>query len=113
MAMDLEDTLARAGAVVVSLCRTLEAAIAHANVDDFAVAVLDFGLGPDTASHVAPAGPPGRPVHSPHREVERRPGLGRMGLSKLSRSRARRSHWSAPAGPLFRVDHWRTDARPR
>lgn len=53
MAMDLEDTLADAGAVVVDLCRTLDDAMARANGDDFAVAVLDFGLGTDTASPVA------------------------------------------------------------
>jgi DNA-binding response OmpR family regulator len=53
MAMDLEDTLAEAGAVVVGLCRTLDEAMARATVDDFAVAVLDFSLGPDTASPVA------------------------------------------------------------
>ena len=53
MAMDLEDTLADAGAVVVDLCRTLDEAMARANGDDFAVAVLDFGLGRDTASPVA------------------------------------------------------------
>jgi len=53
MAMDLEDTLADAGAVVVDLCRTLDEAMARANGDDFAVAVLDFGLGTVTASPVA------------------------------------------------------------
>jgi DNA-binding response OmpR family regulator len=53
MAMDLEDTLAEAGAVVVGLCQTLDEAMARANVDDFAVAVLDFSLGMDTASPVA------------------------------------------------------------
>jgi DNA-binding response OmpR family regulator len=53
MAIDLEDTLADAGAVVVDLCRTLDEAMARANGDDFAVAVLDFGLGTDTASPVA------------------------------------------------------------
>jgi DNA-binding response OmpR family regulator len=53
MAMDVEDTLAEAGAVVVCLCQTLDEAMARANVDDFAAAVLDFSLGPDTASPVA------------------------------------------------------------
>jgi DNA-binding NtrC family response regulator len=53
MAMDLEDTLAEAGALVVGLCQTLNEAMARANVDDFAVAVLDFSLGMDTASPVA------------------------------------------------------------
>jgi DNA-binding NtrC family response regulator len=53
LAMDLEDTLAEAGALVVGLCRSLAEAMARANVDDFAVAVLDFSLGMDTASPVA------------------------------------------------------------
>lgn len=53
MAMDLEDTLAEAGAVVVGLCQTLDEAMARTNLDDFAVVVLDFSLGPDTASPVA------------------------------------------------------------
>ena len=53
LAMDLEDTLAEAGALVVGLCRSLAEAMARANVDDFAVAVLDFSLGPYTASPVA------------------------------------------------------------
>jgi DNA-binding response OmpR family regulator len=53
MAMDLEDSLAQAGAAVVGLCRSVEDAMARAAVDDFAVAVLDFSLGQDTASPVA------------------------------------------------------------
>lgn len=53
LAMDLEDTLAEAGAVVLGPCRTLDEAMARANADDFAVAVLDFSLGEDTASPVA------------------------------------------------------------
>ena len=53
LAMDLEAMLAEAGAVIVGLCRTLDAAIARADADDFAVAVLDFGLGSETASPVA------------------------------------------------------------
>jgi DNA-binding response OmpR family regulator len=53
MAMDLEATLAEAGAVVVGLCQTLDEAMARTNADDFAVAVLDFILGSDTASPVA------------------------------------------------------------
>lgn len=53
MAMDLEDTLTAAGAVVIGLCQTLDEAMARANVDDFAVAVLDFSLGSDTVSPVA------------------------------------------------------------
>jgi DNA-binding response OmpR family regulator len=53
LAMDLEDTLVDAGALVVGVCQTLDEAMARANVDDFAVAVLDFTLGSDTASPVA------------------------------------------------------------
>jgi DNA-binding response OmpR family regulator len=53
LAMDLEETLVEAGAVVVGVCQTLDAAMARANDDDFAVAVLDFSLGPDTASPLA------------------------------------------------------------
>lgn len=53
IAMDLEDTLAQAGAVVVDLCRNVDQAMARVKLDDFAVAVLDFSLGPDTASSVA------------------------------------------------------------
>lgn len=52
-AMDLEDSLAEAGAAVVGLCRSVEDAMARTAVDDFAVAVLDFSLGSDTASPVA------------------------------------------------------------
>jgi DNA-binding response OmpR family regulator len=53
LAMDLEDMLVDAGATVVDVCQTLNEAMARANVDDFAVAVLDFTLGPHTASPVA------------------------------------------------------------
>jgi len=53
LAMDLEATLADAGAVIVSLCQTLDEAMLRADVADFAVAVLDFGLGSDTVSPVA------------------------------------------------------------
>lgn len=53
IAMDLEDTLAQAGAVVVGLCRNVDQAMARVKRDDFAVAVLDFSLGPNTASSVA------------------------------------------------------------
>ncbi|HZZ22360.1 MAG TPA: response regulator [Roseiarcus sp.] len=53
LAMDLEETLVEAGAVVVGVCQTLDEAMARANDDDFAVAVLDFSLGPDTASPLA------------------------------------------------------------
>ena len=47
LAMDLEDTLVGMGAVVVGVCHTLAEAMARADDDDFAVAVLDFCLGPD------------------------------------------------------------------
>ncbi len=53
LALDLEATLAEACAVIVGLCQTMDAAIARADADDFAVAVLDFGLGSETASPVA------------------------------------------------------------
>jgi DNA-binding response OmpR family regulator len=53
LAMDLDATLVEAGAVVVSLCQTLDEAMVRADDDDFAVAVLDFGLGSDTVSPVA------------------------------------------------------------
>jgi DNA-binding response OmpR family regulator len=53
LAMDLEDTLVDAGALVVGVCQSLDEAMARANFDDFAVAVLDFTLGSDTASPVA------------------------------------------------------------
>jgi DNA-binding response OmpR family regulator len=53
LAMDLEDTLVEAGAVVVGVCQTLNEAMARADGDDFAIAVLDFSLGQDTASPVA------------------------------------------------------------
>ena len=51
LAMGLQDTLVEA--VVVGVCQTLDEAMARANVDDFAVAVLDFSLGSDTASPLA------------------------------------------------------------
>jgi DNA-binding NtrC family response regulator len=51
--MDLETTLAEAGAVVVGLCQTLEDAMRRSVEDDFSVAVLDFRLGSDTVSPVA------------------------------------------------------------
>lgn len=53
MALDLEGVLAEAGAVVVGLCQNVDQAMARAKRDDFAVAVLDFSLGMDTASPVA------------------------------------------------------------
>src|SRR5277367_3957013 len=53
LAMDLEATLVEAGAVIVSLCQTLDEAMLRADAGDFAVAVLDFGLGSETVSPVA------------------------------------------------------------
>ncbi len=53
LAMDLEETLVDAGAIVVDVCQTLDEGMTRANDDDFAVAVLDFSLGPDTASPLA------------------------------------------------------------
>jgi DNA-binding response OmpR family regulator len=53
MAMELEAILVEAGAVVVGVCQTLDAAMTRAGADDFGVAVLDFGLGLDTATPVA------------------------------------------------------------
>jgi DNA-binding response OmpR family regulator len=53
LAMDLEGILAGAGAVVVGLCQTLDEAMRRADAADFAVAVLDFALGPETASPIA------------------------------------------------------------
>jgi DNA-binding response OmpR family regulator len=53
LAMDLETTLAGAGAVVVGLCHTLNEAMIRADGADFAVAVLDFVLGSETVSPVA------------------------------------------------------------
>jgi DNA-binding response OmpR family regulator len=53
LAMYLEEILVEAGAIVVGLCRTLDQAMARADGADFAVAVLDFGLGSETASPVA------------------------------------------------------------
>jgi DNA-binding response OmpR family regulator len=45
LAMALEDSLVGMGAVVVDACHTLDEAMARADADDFAVAVLDFSLG--------------------------------------------------------------------
>ena len=53
LAMDLEATLAGAGAVVVDVRHTLDEAIARADADDFAVAVLDFSLGSDSVTPLA------------------------------------------------------------
>jgi DNA-binding response OmpR family regulator len=51
--LDLELTLAGAGAEVVGLCQTLQEALRRSNPIDFSVAVLDFRLGAETASPVA------------------------------------------------------------
>ncbi len=51
--MDLQSTLAGAGADVVALCQTLEDALRRSDPADFSVAVLDFRLGAETASPVA------------------------------------------------------------
>ncbi len=51
--LDLELTLSGAGAVVVGLCQTLDEALRRSSPADFAVAVLDFRLGDETASPVA------------------------------------------------------------
>jgi DNA-binding response OmpR family regulator len=53
LAMDLEATLVGAGAVIVDVCHTLNSAIARADADDFAVAVLDFSLGSDSVTPLA------------------------------------------------------------
>jgi DNA-binding response OmpR family regulator len=53
LAMDLETTLVGAGAVVVDVCHTLASAMARADADDFAVAVLDFSLGSDSVTPLA------------------------------------------------------------
>jgi CheY-like chemotaxis protein len=53
LAMDLDATLAQAGAVVVGPCQTLDEALLRADAGDFAVAVLDFGLGSESVSPVA------------------------------------------------------------
>jgi DNA-binding response OmpR family regulator len=53
LAMDLKETLVDAGAIVVDVCQTLDEGMSRANDDDFAVAVLDFSLGPNTVSPLA------------------------------------------------------------
>jgi DNA-binding response OmpR family regulator len=53
LAMDLEATLVGAGADVVDICHTLPQAMARADADDFAVAVLDFSLGSDSVTPLA------------------------------------------------------------
>src|SRR5258707_14181100 len=53
LAMDIEETLGGLGAVVVDVCHTLDEAMARAEADDFAVAVLDFSLGSDSVTPLA------------------------------------------------------------
>jgi len=53
LALDLEATLEGAGAEVVDICQTLDDALARADSDDFAVAVLDFGLRSDSVTPLA------------------------------------------------------------
>ena len=53
LAMDIEDTLAGMGAVVVDVCHTLGQAMTRADANDFAVAVLDFSLGSDSVTPLA------------------------------------------------------------
>jgi CheY-like chemotaxis protein len=53
LAMDLSETLLDAGAIVVDVCQTLDEGMRRANDNDFAVAVLDFTLGPNTVSPLA------------------------------------------------------------
>src|ERR1700722_16603110 len=53
LAMALEDTLVGMGAVVVEVCHTLDEAMARADADDFAVAVLDFSLGSHSGTPLA------------------------------------------------------------
>ncbi len=53
LAMDLEATLSGMGAVVVDVCHTLDEAMARADAGDFAMAVLDFSLGPDSVTPLA------------------------------------------------------------
>jgi DNA-binding response OmpR family regulator len=53
LAMALEDTLVGMGAVVLDVCHTLDQAMAWADADDFAVAVLDFSLGPNSVTPLA------------------------------------------------------------
>jgi DNA-binding response OmpR family regulator len=53
LAMALEHTLVGMGAVVVEVCHTLDEAMARADADDFAVAVLDFSLGSHSVTPLA------------------------------------------------------------
>ena len=53
MAMDLEDTLVQAGAIDCQVSARLWTGDGEGDDDDFAVAVLDFSLGAETASPLA------------------------------------------------------------
>ena len=53
LAIALEDTLVGMGAVVLEVCHTLDQAMAWADADDFAVAVLDFSLRPNSVAPLA------------------------------------------------------------
>ena len=53
LAMDVEATLVDAGAVVVGVCYTLAEALERGDLDDFAVAVLDFSLGSELVTPFA------------------------------------------------------------
>ena len=53
LAIALEDTLVGMGAVVLDVCHTLDQAMAWADADDFAVAVLDFSLGSQAVTPLA------------------------------------------------------------
>ena len=53
LAMGVEETLSGMGALVVGVCHTLDEAMARADADDFAVAVLDFSLGSDSVAPLA------------------------------------------------------------
>ena len=97
LAMDLEETLVEAGAIVVGVCQTLDEGMARANDDDFAVAVLDFSLGPDTVSPVAR-----RLVRRASRSfsIPGSPAANRAwlngGIARSWRSRLRRACWCQP-----------------
>jgi len=51
--LDLELTLAGAGAEVVGLCQTLQEALQRLDPGDFSIVVLDFRIGAETVSPVA------------------------------------------------------------
>ena len=53
IAMELEAILTDAGGQVVGLCRTVKDALASAETEDLAVALLDFRMGEETTIAVA------------------------------------------------------------